>query len=268
MDTLTQQLGDWSQWGLVIEPSAGRGDFYHRIPVHETKKIGIDISPDHPDIKQCDFLTYLPPEHSQPILVVGNPPFGRVCSLARRFFKHASLWAHTIAFIVPRTFRRHSLQRSIDPRFHLIYDMDIPTKPCAFDPPIASKCCFQIWQKKDIPRAITTRETTHRDWTFLKWGDINKTTRQPTIPEDLNETTDFAIRAYGGKCGEIMSSMDGMGVLRPKSWHWIRASDSTMKTILMERFKTLDFTISKNTARQNSIGKGDLVRLYAQFKFE
>ena len=38
----------WSEWGLVIEPSAGNGSFLTRIPTN--KKMGIDISPEHTDI--------------------------------------------------------------------------------------------------------------------------------------------------------------------------------------------------------------------------
>ena len=36
------------------------------------------------------------------------------------------------------------------------------------------------------------------------------------------------------------------------------------KKTLMERFKTLDYTLSLDTARQNSIGRGELVRLYSK----
>jgi hypothetical protein len=32
----------------------------------------------------------------------------------------------------------------------------------------------------------------------------------------------------------------------------------------MERFKSLDYSLSKNTARQNSIGRGELVKLYSE----
>ena len=42
----------WSSWGLVIEPSAGNGSFYERIPIE--CKVGIDISPEHEDI-----ITYI-----------------------------------------------------------------------------------------------------------------------------------------------------------------------------------------------------------------
>ena len=71
---------NWGHWDLVIEPSAGNGSFFTRIPT--SKRIGIDISPEHPDIIKQDFLQYSPPVGIEHILVVGNPPFGRVSSLA------------------------------------------------------------------------------------------------------------------------------------------------------------------------------------------
>ncbi len=242
----------WTTWGLVVEPSAGNGSFLTRIPT--TYKIGIDISPEHTDIVKQDFFTYTPPRNSGKILVVGNPPFGRVSSLAIKFFQHASTWADVIAFIIPRTFRRVSVQNKLPTNFHLIFDEDIPMSPCSFQPPMMAKCCFQIWEKSTTVRPIVELSTTHADWEFLSFGpkDANG---QPTPPLGA----DFAIRAYGGKCGEIVDT--GLELLRPKSWHWIKACIS--KSILMERFTTLDYSLSLDTARQNSIGRGELVRLYS-----
>lgn len=243
---------DWATWGLVVEPSAGNGSFLTRIPT--THKIGIDISPDHTDIVQQDFFTYTPPRNSGKILVVGNPPFGRVSSLAIKFFQHASTWADVIAFIIPRTFRRVSVQNKLPTNFHLVFDEDIPMSPCSFQPPMMAKCCFQIWEKSESVRPIVELSTTHADWEFLSFRpkDANG---QPTPPLGA----DFAIRAYGGKCGEIVDT--GLELLRPKSWHWIKARIA--KSILMERFTTLDYSLSLDTARQNSIGRGELVRLYS-----
>ena len=240
---------DWPTWGLVIEPSAGNGSFLTAIPT--TKKLGIDISPEHGDIITQDFLTYTPPPSGK-ILVVGNPPFGRVSSLAIQFFQHAAKWADVIAFIIPRTFRRISVQNKLHLNFHLVCDEEIPVSPCSFSPPMMVKCCFQIWEKREEARSIIELSTVHADWEFLVLGP-NDEKGQPTPPE-----ADFAIRAYGGKCGEIMEV--GLESLRPKSWHWIRSLIN--KSILIERFKTLDYSISFDTARQNSIGRGDLVKLY------
>jgi hypothetical protein len=79
---------------------------------------------------------------------------------------------------------------------------------------------------------------------------------QPTPPVGA----DFAIRAYGGKCGEIVT--ENLDKLRPKSWHWIKSNISI--PLLIERFNTLDYSLSLDTARQNSIGRGELVKLYSE----
>ncbi len=243
---------NWTDWGLVIEPSAGNGSFLTQIPTD--KKLGIDISPEHKDIIKQDFLTYTPSSDVGKILVVGNPPFGRVSSLAIKFFNHAAKWADVIAFIIPRTFRRVSVHNKLNTNFHLVFDEEIPMEPCSFSPPMMAKCCFQIWEKSDTKRAIVELLTIHDDWDFLEFGPKDAK-GQPTPPTGA----DFAIRAYGGKCGEIVDI--GLETLRPKSWHWIKSKIN--KNILMDRFRTLDYTLSLDTARQNSIGRGELVRLYS-----
>lgn len=245
-------LYHWSEWDLVIEPSAGNGSFLTIIPTN--KKLGIDISPEHEDIIEQDFLTYNPQSDHGKILVVGNPPFGRVSSLAIKFFNHASKWADVIAFIVPRTFRRVSVHNKLDVNFHLVFDEEIPMEPCSFDPPMMAKCCFQIWEKRDAKRPIVDLPTTHDDWTFLGFGPKDEN-GQPTPPEGA----DFAMRAYGGNCGQIVDIE--LENLRPKSWHWIKSNID--KNTLIQRFNGLDYTLSLDTARQNSIGKKELVKLYS-----
>lgn len=247
----------WDSWDRIIEPSAGNGNFFLQIP--SDKKIGMDIAPEHSTIQTQNFFEFslpstFPSLFSCPkVLVVGNPPFGRVSSLALKFFNHAAKFSTVIAFVLPRTFRRISLQNKMDPSFHCIHDSDIPLEPCAFDPPMRAKCCFQIWEKRSYPRDQITLSTTHHDWTFLPYGPFDKD-GQPTPPSNA----DFAIRAYGGACGEIRT--DALDTLRPKSWHWIKSNID--KDTLIERFSSLDYSVSQNTARQNSIGRGELVFLY------
>ena len=241
-----------SSFDVVIEPSAGNGSFINNI--NHFNKIGIDISPECDDIIEMDFFDYKPEDKSEKILVIGNPPFGRVSSLAVRFFNHAAKWSDTIAFIIPKTFRKISVQNRLNLNFHLISDIDIVDKPCSFNPPMNVKCCFQIWQKKDIPRNPIRLPETHEDWQFLKLGPKDDN-NQPTPPTNA----DFAIRAYGGQCGIIQ--MDELELLRPKSWHWIKSNIQI--STLIERFESLDYTNSLNTARQNSIGKKELILLYS-----
>lgn len=244
----------WTMWDIIIEPSAGNGSFLMQIPSHN--KLGIDISPEHDEIIEQDFLTFYPPGDKKNILVIGNPPFGKVSSTAIKFFNHASKWSTVIAFIIPRTFRRTSIQNRLDKSFHLEYDEDIPINPCSFNPPMAVKCCFQIWERKDILRKTIVLNTTHSDWDFVKLGPKDKN-GQPTPPEGC----DFVVRAYGGKCGEILEY--GLEKLRPRSWHWIKSNID--KGTLMNRFKSLDYSISLDTARQNSLGQTDLVKLYQDY---
>jgi hypothetical protein len=241
-----------NNFDLVIEPSAGNGSFYDQI-IHNNK-LGIDISPDNNQIIKKDFLTYTPDNKFKNILVIGNPPFGKVSSLAVKFFNHSAEWANAIAFIIPKTFRRISVQNQLNLNFHLLHDIDIPNSPCSFEPPMSVKCCFQIWIRKNDKRDIIILPTTHKDWDFLPFGPIDKK-GQPTPPNNA----DFALRAYGGKCGEIFEKE--LMTLRPKSYHWIKTKIN--KKILIDRFNTLDYSISKDTARQNSIGKAELVKLYS-----
>jgi hypothetical protein len=242
---------DWREWDLVVEPSAGNGNFYLKLPVEN--KVGLDIAPEDESIIEMNFFDYTPDNVNQTILVIGNPPFGRVSSMAIKFFNHAAKWANVIAFIIPRTFRRVSVQNRLDLHFHLKYDMEIPLSPCSFEPPMMAKCCFQIWEKSDQLRNVTELTTVHADWNFLQMGpkDANN---QPAPPIGA----DFAIRAYGGKCGEIRDTE--LETLRPKSWHWIKSNIDV--EVLKQRFKNLDYSVSLDTARQNSIGRAELVSLY------
>lgn len=233
-----------SGYGLVIEPSAGNGSFLHNID--HSSVMGIDIEPEHESIMKLDFFDFKPEVIDQRILVIGNPPFGRCSSIAVKFFNHAAEWADTIAFIIPKTFRKLSIQNRLSMNFHLIKDIEIPNNPCAFVPAMSVKCCFQIWQKQQDLRIPVTLPESHVDWTFMKHGpkDIHN---QPTPPKNA----DFAIRAYGGKIGFIQTT--NLQELRPKSWHWIKANIDANELRL--RFETLDYSNSINTARQNSMGK-------------
>lgn len=244
---------DWNTWDLVVEPSAGNGSFLTKIPT--TKKVGIDIAPEHIDIIKKDFFEYKPQSGLSNILVVGNPPFGRISSLAVKFFNHSAEWCNVIAFIIPKTFRRINLQNRLHRKFHLIYDEEIPSVPCSFTPPMQVKCCFQIWEKRIEDRDIVKLSTKHADWDFLSYGPQDKR-GQPTPPKGA----DFVILAYGGNCGNIVKT--GLDTLSPKSWHWIKAKINV--SLLIERFSSLNYSISKDTARQNSIGRGDLVKLYSE----
>ena len=240
----------FNDYDYILEPSAGTGSFYKLLP--ENKRIGIDLEPKYNGILKMDYFNYIPIKNKK-YIVIGNPPFGKISSLAVKFFNKSAEFADIIAFIIPRTFKRVSIQNKLNLNFKLIYNMDLPLKPCCFTPKMDAKCCFQIWIKDKCERKIIKYDKTHPDFEFLKHGPKDDK-KQPTVPSGA----DFVIKAYGSNCGEI--KCDNLQILRPKSWHWIK-SNIDLET-LKNRFKTLDYSISKDTVRQDSIGQQEVIYLY------
>lgn len=118
---------------------------------------------------------------------------------------------------------------------------------------MSAKCCFQIWKKTNKARLVIEFDRTHPDFVFVKMGPKDEN-NQPTPPKNA----DFALKAYGSNCGEIVDR--GLNNLRPKSWHWIK-SNIDIK-LLKKRFNSLDYSISKDTVRQDSIGQQELIHIY------
>lgn len=241
---------DIRDFDRILEPAAGTGSFFKLIPEHQRE--GIDIDPKHPDVVKQDFLHYKPVS-DRSYCVIGNPPFGKGSSLAIRFFNHAASFADVIAFIIPRTFKRVSVQNRLNLNFHLVDTIDLPLKPCCFDPVMSAKCCFQVWTKKIERRKKVVLPNTHPDFDFMHMGPIDEN-GQPTPPDGA----DFAVKAYGSNCGKIKD--DDLHILRPKSWHWIKSHIDI--DVLKSRIRELDFGMSKDTVRQDSIGRSELIYLY------
>jgi len=101
------EILDEKDYNIFLEPSAGSGSFLQWLPPE--KRLGLDLVPASDEIIEQDFFKFKHKEGKK-YLVIGNPPFGRQCSLAYRFFNHAAEFADSIAFLIPRTFRRVSIQ--------------------------------------------------------------------------------------------------------------------------------------------------------------
>jgi hypothetical protein len=139
------------QW---TEPSAGNGAFLKAVP-STIYCSGLDIEPKAVEIEQADFLKWTPPATNQPRIFFGNPPFGRQGSAAKSFIKHASAYASIIAFILPKSFVKPSMNRVFPPYFHCIHSEDLPKDSFevnghAYDVP----CVFQIWKKQATERVL------------------------------------------------------------------------------------------------------------------
>jgi hypothetical protein len=167
---------DLTGYDLIFEPSAGCGSFLHKLP--KNKRSGADISPDIPDVVQLDFysiekvikLLDLKVNNQKKYLSIGNPPFGYMSQMAIDFFNGCALFSDSIAFILPRTFRKITVTNRLAMNFHLreesllprnsfmVMDPSSPTLTSEYDVP----CTFQIWDKSDVLREKIEPRT--------KWG--------------------------------------------------------------------------------------------------
>ena len=233
-----------NDYDVLLEPSAGTGSFFNLMDPF--KRLGIDLDPKCDNIVTGDFLTFTP-DTSLTYVTIGNPPFGRVSSLAVKFFNKPASFSNVVAFIVPRTFKKVSIQNRLDLNFHLKYTEDLPERPCCFEPAMSAKCCFQVWIRGNA-RSRVTLSTTHDDFTFV-----------------YPEQADFVMRNTGSNIGEIVDDRDRMHSTVVRSHHWIKSNIG--KDELMRRFKLLDYSSSKDTVRQDSLGKAELIYLYSE-KFD
>ena len=99
---------DLSEFDLVIEPSAGNGSFSKQID----NCIAYDLVPEDETIYQQDFFELdITQFKGKKVLTIGNPPFGIQNNLAIRFFNKAAEYSDTIAFILPKSFMKESIQK-------------------------------------------------------------------------------------------------------------------------------------------------------------
>lgn len=243
-------------FGTIIEPSAGEGSFFKLLP--ENKRIAIELDKilckQNPEYQCKSFFKYRYKSENkkEKVLVIGNPPFGTQNKLSVDFFNHAATFAEVIAFIIPKTWNKDSIQNRLDKNFVLVKSIDL-TEDCFYgDKATNVKCCFQIWRRSLEIRVPVKKVLNHKDWDFLSYS---KTEDDLIPPINAN----FVILAYGSNSGQISNDLFKW---RPKSVHFIKSKID--KKELMERFTTLDYSCANNSARQSSLCKADLVRLYTE----
>lgn len=185
-----------------IEPSAGRGDFFDRLP--PDRRIGLDLEPHHSALFSADFLDWEPNAchglRRETTIVCGNPPYGYRCRLAIRFFNRAAMFADTIAFVVPYRFRRYSVHKWLAASYRLVDALRL--KPDSFYVStgkvysISSE--FQLWTRLPVDaadmRITRAPRTTHPDWhsnIFLKGVAHRRCFKY------LKERWDFAVPCQG-----------------------------------------------------------------------
>lgn len=219
----------------MVEPSAGTGAFYKRLPAG---RLGFDPYPKYPGIITADFLNVTLPTN-RPVAIIGNPPFGKNSSMAVRFFNHAAPQSDLIAFILPRTFRKTSIMNRLNRDFHLVHEENVPAYAFLFrSEPYDVPAVFQIWKRKPGLRPLTPVETRHPDFEFT-----------------TKDRADFAIQRVGAQAGRVHHNFE----MAPAAHYFIRGAVEH----IMAR---LDFaSVVGNVAGNPSLAKSEIVALYRQW---
>lgn len=241
-----------------IEPSAGDGSFYNILPENT---LAFDLEPKAKGIKKADFLKEEPTPYDilmyDESVVLGNPPFGCRAKLAIKFFNRSTLWAPTIAFIVPIQFRKWSVHSKIHNDYRLLKDHFLPKNAFIFNEKAYHvNSCFQIWSNKKNElsnlRIIERPKISHPDFDMWQYNNTKEAEKV------FFYNFDFAILRQGyGDYNKLY--FDEKDCDRKKQWILFKAHDP--KTL--ERLKKLDFCklANKNTTVPG-FGKADVIEEY------
>lgn len=220
---------------IVLEPSAGSGAFFNRLG---GKQIYMDIEPGHTKIEQCDFLLYDYLDIVEKrVHVIGNPPFGRQSSLAKRFIKKACEFCDSVSFILPKSFKKESMQRVFPLHFHLIYEEDLVDKSFLVDGEEYNvPCVFQIWIKRDTVRETIPKQIPNKGYSFVK----------------SHENPDVSFRRVGVYAGKF--DTDDLANKSDQSHYFLVFEDKQV----LEQLNNLTFEYN-NTVGPRSISKQELI---------
>lgn len=132
-----------SENAIYLEPSAGAGSFINLLSHY----IALDIAPEDDRIKKQDYLKYEADKEN--FITIGNPPFGSRSKLAIDFFNKAATMSDVIAFIVPVSFMKWSVQKNLSSNFALYNYLYLePESFTSNGKPYSVRTVFQIWVKK------------------------------------------------------------------------------------------------------------------------
>ncbi len=227
---------------IIIEPSAGNGSFINGIKSLSNNYKFFDIEPENDEIIKMDFLNYnINNINNNNIHIIGNPPFGRQASLAIKFIKKCCEFASSISFILPRSFKKDSMQKYFSLNYHLIYQKDVECNSflvnnIEYDVP----CVFQIWEYREEQRADIIKLIP------ISFEFVNKT-----------ENPDIAFRRIGVNAGNIMNiSINDKSV---QSHYFIKFTNNKTIKENLDKLKNIKFE-NNNTVGPKSISKQELIK--------
>lgn len=233
-------LLDLNQYDCIIEPSAGTGNFSKNLP----NCFSFDIAPEQDYIIKADWLSLNKKQFNNysNILICGNPPFGEQSKLAISFFNESAKIANTIAFILPLSFKKDSIQNRLALNFTLKKELIL--KDCIFLlkdlKEISVPCVFQVWEKTNSLRKKNKLKTTSDYFQFT-----------------TKENADFRIQRVGGNAGKASFNLD-----RAISSNYFIKNTSTLSNEEFVNFiNQLSFPSIEFTVGPKSLSKGELVAI-------
>jgi len=143
---------------VFLEPAGGTGTFINEaLASGFTEVLSFDIEPHHPLVSKGNFLEKKILHNN--CVTVSNPPFGRNNALSIPFFNKAAEYSDLIVFIVPRSWRKWTVQNKLDRRFTLVRedDLNIDYVDASGEPLSKNKylrTCVQYWKKSDVLRDL------------------------------------------------------------------------------------------------------------------
>lgn len=229
------ELVDLSKYDCVIEPSAGSGSFSKNIK--HKNLISLDIEPEDDNIIKMDWFDFKF-EKSGKVLVIGNPPFGNQGSLALKFInKCDELIVDTIAFILPKSFKKETFKNKIPDFYHLSIEVDLDDDSYTLlDNNYSVPSVFQIWERKSFVREKFKLKTKSDLIEFVKKSD----------------NPDYSFRRVGFYAGMIYDEINE----KSEQSHYFIKSNSEIKEFL-KNYKWEH----NNTAGPRSIGKSEIIKI-------
>lgn len=211
----------------LVEPSAGSGSYYNQFATvfPGLPRVGYDLHPRTRGVQECDWFKAEPPRG---YAVVGNPPFGSGGSLAIRFFNRAALLGSPlIAFVLPRSFSKASIQSRLNRNYTLVYSEDLPDNSFflpATGEDYSCRCVFQVWARSNTTGG--TKHTTEQPLN-LAYGHLLSFVRS-------DDEWDWAVRRVGGRASQLV---DGSSSVSDSTTMFLRAQPG--------RFTMLDSALRK-----------------------
>jgi len=190
------RLHGWLSKGMtLLEPACGGGALVKPLGKADVKVkladlIDYGVGAEIGDYLESDLGRY--------DLVLTNPPFGKMATLAVAFFNKAATNSDRIAFIVPQSFRKISIIDRLDLDYWPVGDYDLPCQ--SYILPDGStrvvKTCVQLWEKRNERRE--------------KLGKIDHTAFfTPLKKKDALVTEGaYALRGQGSSAGKILEGLD------------------------------------------------------------